>query len=406
MNKIGFHYYPDTTHYAQTDLDLWLPKLTALQARWIVLNADPNRAVPEAFIKRLVAAHIQPILHFTMQPHQATSIQDFQLLFQVYARWGVRHITLFDAPNLRRNWHNTHWLNVDLVEQFLDIYLPLAESSLQFGIQPVFPPLHPGGDYWDTAFLRAALRSIQRRGHTHFLEKFVLGAYASIDEKSLNWGIGGPERWPGVRPYFTPEGAEDQRGFRIFEWYSAITKAILVKPRPIFLFGIGKKLNDPDPTQFDPQKFASVAQLLKGELPNGQTAPLPDEVLGGAFWLSDLAKDEHFARMEAFKPIEKKTVQKIETGAKKRFPIQHYVLLPAYDGVISEVHLQLLRPLLQDQRPTVGFSLTEAALAQNVTVFGSQHDFSETDLNQLRANGCKVARFENNGTKIAPAMYW
>jgi hypothetical protein len=49
----------------------------------------------------------------------------------------------------------------------------------------------------------------------------------------------------------------------------------------------------------------------------------------------------------------------------------------------------------------VGFSLSEAALAERVTVVGNETDFPESALNVLRAAGCFVERVEGNGTSIA-----
>ncbi|PKP01191.1 MAG: hypothetical protein CVU11_15960, partial [Bacteroidetes bacterium HGW-Bacteroidetes-6] len=41
----------------------------------------------------------------------------------------------------------------DLVERFLDRFLPLANQVVSEGAVPVMPALEPGGNYWDTAFL-------------------------------------------------------------------------------------------------------------------------------------------------------------------------------------------------------------------------------------------------------------
>ena len=413
MKRIGFHYFPDTQHYRQSDLDRWLPELVPLGASWLILQAPQDRAIPEAFIRGLFAEGIEPILHFPLSPCQLLPIKDFDLLFQVYERWGIRYITLFDAPNIRKNWQNTNWAQIDLVERFLDIYMPLAESCLRFGLTPVFPPLKPGGDYWDTAFLRASLRGIQRRGHTEFLKKFIIGAYAWVDEKDLNWGAGGPERWPGVQPYITPDNAEDQRGFRIFDWYNALVRSILVEPRPIFLFGMGQP-GQGNPTLGDlSQKYVEIGQLLKGETVSG-VEPLPKEIIGGAFWLLSTTKGDRHEKMAWYSPngmnqpvvarflnSNGKISKNLSNPQISAFPIQHYVLLPSYDGDFSEYHFSAIRPLIKKYRPTIGFSIEEAAKAQKVTVIGSNHDFSESELNHLRSQGCIVQRILENGTDIA-----
>ena len=179
MNRLGFHYFPDTIHYRQSDLENWLPRLKQLGAGWLVLQAPAERALPESFLRGLLEAAIEPVLHFPLALDQAFDTQAFEVLFQSYARWGVRYVALFDRPNLRSTWGGIAWAQTELVERFIDRYLPLAEACLEAGLIPVFPPLEPGGDYWDTSFLKAALESLQRRGKDALLSKLVLGVYAA-----------------------------------------------------------------------------------------------------------------------------------------------------------------------------------------------------------------------------------
>ena len=54
VRRIGFHYFPDTQHYRQSDLQTWLPLLHELGAGWLTLQAPDNRAIPEAFIRGLI----------------------------------------------------------------------------------------------------------------------------------------------------------------------------------------------------------------------------------------------------------------------------------------------------------------------------------------------------------------
>ncbi len=278
MNRLGFHYFSDHRHFRQHDLDIWLPRLKSLGAGWLVLNAPPEYAIPEPFICGLVDNGIQPVLHFHLQPGSFPNATDLPLIFRTYQRWGVRYVTIFDRPNLHRSWRASAWVQTDLVERFLDLYIPLAHAGLNAGLTPIFPPLEPGGDYWDTAFLRGALQSIQRRGQKDLMDQLIIGAYAKAETRPIQWGAGGPDRWPNARPYFTPEGVEDQRGFRIFDWYMAISKAVLSSPKPIFLFGMGypTKMNNHD------SKNLTVARLMAGEFIEGYEE-IPREVIGGAF---------------------------------------------------------------------------------------------------------------------------
>ncbi len=213
-NRIGFHHFPDYSHFREDDLRLWLPRLHSLGAKWLTLVAPLNRAIPELFLNGLLSEGIEPILHFQFSLDSPPHAQDIQLLLSAYYRWGVHYVIYFDRPNNRCAWSTKAWMQDDLVERFLDRFLPLAKIASEAGLKVVFPPLAPGGDYWDTTFLRAALQAIEHRGNYRLLENLVLSAYAYAGDRSLDWGHGGPERWPATRPNITPPGSQDQCGFQ------------------------------------------------------------------------------------------------------------------------------------------------------------------------------------------------
>ncbi len=412
MNRLGFHYFPDTQHYRQHDLNIWLPRLTSLKARWLVLNAPRNYAIPEPFITGLVNSNIQPVLHFHLQPGSFPITSDLPLMFKAYQRWGVRYVTIFDQPNLHRVWRAKAWAQTDLVERFLDLYIPLAHACLNAGLTPIFPPLEPGGDYWDTAFLRGALQSMRRRGQQDLLDQLVIGAYAKPAMRPIQWGAGGPERWPNARPYFTPEGVEDQRGFRIFDWYSAISQAAISSPARIFLFGIGYTPQDKDYVS----KNLTLARLLENEFIEGYE-PIPQGVIGGAFeqlvdyhgeansvqgWFRQ--NGEARPQAEAIRQWVGKISENGKPPQTKSRNIRHYLLLPSYEWGISDYHLDIIRPIIKKHQPTVGFSLEEARNAKRVTVIGGEHAFTEESLNQLRGEGIIVNRVSEDGTDIASVL--
>ncbi|MBE9524570.1 MAG: hypothetical protein IMY76_05690 [Chloroflexi bacterium] len=397
MTKIGFHYFHDTQHYRQSDLNTWLPALRKMRAKWLVLEAPLQYALPEHLVRSLVEAGIQPVLHFKMPPDQLPLKDNLQLLFITYARWGGKYIALFDRPNLGATWQNTAWAQADLVERFLDIFIPLSKLCIDVGLTPIFPPLEPGGDYWDTAFLRAALQGIQRRGHQALLEKMVIGAYAHSNGHPLNWGAGGPERWPEARPYQASADQQDQRGARIFDWYKAITNAILPYTAPIFLFGIG--MDQPD------QKNVDLARLLVGENLEGLEA-LPEEILGTAFdlqaWFS--AKGEILPLGESYLSTLKEQKKNIPPISRAGYAFSHYLLLPAYDWGIADFHLEVIQPFIKKYQPTIGFSLQEAAHARRVTVIGNSSDFPKNGLQKLRNVGAIVEHIEGDGTILASRL--
>jgi hypothetical protein len=410
MNRLGFHYFPDTQHYRQHDLNIWLPRLESLGARWLVLTAPTNRAIPENFILALVKAKIQPILHFQIQHGQSPDLDDLQLLLATYQRWGVRYVTFFDQPNMNKVWQPAVWAQADLVERFLDLYLPLAVASLNACLTPIFPPLKPGGDYWDTAFLRRALQSLRRRGQHDLLNQLVIGAYSCPRNHPIQWGAGGPERWPNARPYYTPPGVEDQRGFRIFDWYAAISQAVLTTPIPIFLFGMGYSSEVDNRVN----RNLTITRLLEGEFIEGYEA-IPPEVIGGAFGnLASLDGDsipgwfhhngEPNPQAEAIRKLAEKLSESSHSSQTETHCIRHYLLLPSYEWGISDYHLDIIRPIIKKYQPTVGFSLDEALYAKRVTVIGGEEAFSESSLNKLRAAGALVKRIDQDGTNIASVL--
>jgi hypothetical protein len=65
------------------------------------LLAPSNRAIPEFFIRSLIHANIEPVLHFHLPLTRKPELSNLSLLFNVYAEWGVRYVALFDRPNLR-----------------------------------------------------------------------------------------------------------------------------------------------------------------------------------------------------------------------------------------------------------------------------------------------------------------
>jgi hypothetical protein len=421
--RIGFHYYPDSLHYRESDLATWLPELKALGVSWLVLRSDTRRAIPEDFLSGLQRAGIEPVIQFQLSLVNAPDAGEVTTLLEAYAHWGARAVQLFDQPNASAAWANGHWAQQDLVERFLDRFLPLSNTALKLGLLPLFPILQPGGSYWDTAFLRAALVSMDRRKQTHLLQQLTLSAWAKTGSRSLNWGAGGPERWPESRPYATPADGEDQCGFRIYDWYQSVARSVLGRQVPVLLFGVGKPGSHLTSGEHR-DGMLNIARVLAGEVasdpadPTAVLDPVPAEVLACNFWQLAGSEDAWYPHggqplpaVEAIKSWraaraggDPKTPGIPTTGAAHSHPIQHYLLLPTYDWGVSEWHLSIIRPFVQKYAPTIGFSTAEAALAQRVTVVGNEQSFSETVLDQLRAAGCSVQRVGGDGTSIATQM--
>jgi hypothetical protein len=310
LPRLGFHYFPDTYHYRQSDLTVWLPVLQALGASWLTLVAPANRAIPEFFLSGLLSNGIEPILHHHLSLDTPPSPHDLMPLFQAYARWGVRYVALFDRPNRRAAWSQSAWAQQHLVERFLDIYLPLAETAQQAGIIPVFPPLEPGGDFWDTAFIRLAAQSLRRRKYDQLPNPWVLSCYAWASNRPLDWGAGGPDRWPGAHPYGNPTGEQDHCAFRIYEWYLALAQAELQKPCTIILLGAGCKPGDHADLQTPAineithawQNIEIARQFTQPADPDSGISP---DVMACNFWLLAANPDSPYVKHAWFQPNER-----------------------------------------------------------------------------------------------------
>jgi hypothetical protein len=446
-SRLGFHYFPDTLHYRASDLYTWLPELKAMGAGWLTLAAPLQYAIPEPFLHGLQGAGIEPILHFRLPlSHQAHN-DTLGLLFRTYASWGIRYVALFDRPNQRSAWPVSAWAQSDLVERFLDIFLPVASAALQAGLIPVFPPLEPGGDYWDTAFLRAALEGLARRGQDELLDSLHLSAYAWADERPLEWGAGGPERWPGVRPYLPSADQQDQRGFYIFDWYLADAEAALGSPRPILLLGAGRRLSSSEGSnelEFEELEHANVnlniaRRFIQGGISTDASEQVSPLVLACNFWLLAADTNEPLSSqawfqadgyrlpvVDAFRqlasgqsvtqqaqppqPMAEALNLQAEPTQLESVPLEttktitHYLLLPMTEWGAAEWHLDAARPYILKHHPTIGYSPDEASLAECVTVVGGEQVFSEELLNSLRQRGCQVTRIGGDGTEIATQL--
>jgi hypothetical protein len=429
-SRYGFYYYPDTLHYRETDIHRWIPEFRLLGASWVTLLSPLDRAIPEAFIRSLLDAGVEPIIHLPLPTSGAWDSKDLSLILEAYSRWGTRYVSLFDRPNLRKNWTPSQWSQENLVERFLDLYIPTAHLVLQSAMTPALPALEPGGDYWDTAFLYSLLFGLNRRNENDLVNQLVLSAYAWSGNRSPNWGAGGPERWPNARPYSTPHNSEDQVGFRIFDWYLAISQAILGKRPPIILLAGGSLLGDQPDNQspaVDLQAHTwqnmTLVRLLSGQAE--EYDPVPEEVLTCNFWLLSADQDEYEVKNAWYQPdnSELPVVREIKewvvngnsnpvmaTNSKYYSkipgfqPISHYLLLPNLDLGMTEHNLKAIQPFLNKYHPTIGFSPVEASHAKKVTIMNGTAIVPESIIDGLLAAGCIVEQINEDGMNIARSI--
>lgn len=409
--RLGFHYFQDANHYQMKDLSLWLPELTALNASWVVLKSLATQAIPEDFIVNLSRAGIEPIIDFDLQINGQVRSVDLQLLLNTYAKWGAKYVLFFRSPNMRSSWSDGTWSQGDLVERFLDRYLPFVRMAERSGLTPIFPALEPGGDYWDLSFLKRFLQLLQHRKSAGFASNLHLAVSAQTFSKPLSWGAGGSERWKTPLPYSKCEiGEEDHIGFNTWEWYQEMVRSTLHITPKLFLlwFGSSKyRENALDPSI----SFDQLVPIINGS--QNQSSPairLPENVkacicwmlasndtegLGKTAWFDENGNPKAPTTAEYKNRVEENRKHKSEYAiadqvANWMYPIDHYLLLPSYEWGVPENTFDRVRPIIRDSKPTIGFSIFEAVNARKVTIWNENSAFSQQDIDMLREAGCVI----------------
>jgi hypothetical protein len=323
---------------------------------------------------------------------------------------------VFSEPNTRAAWPAAEWGKTGLVERFLDLALPVLQAELEAGLQPVFPALKAGGEYWDTSFLEAALAGLERRGQMALAQHLTFAINLWTFNRPVAWGAGGLACWPEARPYLTPPGAQDQRGFHVFEWYDEILRARLGQSRPLLCLAGGPRLGDHTDDAQPPIDEARHTSCTQDIIRAALEKQYPDYVLNLNFWLLCAAESSPFAKeawyhgergplaaVEALKHWAarqmnepKRAAAPIKNSASKNNgtskPIDHYLLLPSFEWGPSEWHWHVALDYVKQHRPTCGFSVDEAKRAQHVTILGNEQGINTATEITLREAGCLVER--------------
>lgn len=411
--KFGYSYFQKPKYYVKKQVVEWISSIKTLGASMVLIESTFDRAIPEDVFLTTKEFELEPIIHFKSELPLARKFNDVSILFDVYAKWGVKYVILADRPNLRQSWLSTGWQFENLVDHFLDRFIPLANYAVRRGLTPVLSPLQPGGDYWDTAFAELAFKGLRQRRLDEVVEKLVLGCYGFTFNKKLTWGSGGPQRWPSSKPYLTPDGQEDQLGLHNYEWIQAIAEQTIGNKLPVLILNAGH------PGTFyskpDAEKTLSDIQTIKESFGGQDTEEfnhseldLDRSILGIIFSLPTIARivpdsltPTSFLKMFQEKDVEKETSEKRKQELKI---ISHYLLLPSRSSGVSDVVLNKVRPIIKKYQPTVGFSLEEAALARKVSIFPDSLLFNEEKINTLRASGCLVEILPESGIDIATSL--
>ena len=363
ISRLGFKYVAEDDQFSHQAL---VRRLHQLSAGWVVIPISSGELVPEDFIRGLIERGVRPI-PWIRTAIDAVSVEQIAPDLAVYAEWGVREIVVFDRPNHKSGWTSEAWARAGLVERFVDQMLPILQFQNAAGMNPMLPPLHPGGDYWDTAFLESTLRSMMRRGHRSLVDSLRLASYAWTLGKPLDWGAGGPARWPNSLPYHTVDSSQDQIGFRALDWYAATTESVLGAALPMIVISAG-----PGEGQ-EPSR--EVIEGMVRALNNGE---IPETVL--SFNIDSQGSDL------ALPPIPVQSEKVVKSAAPRA--LRHFVLLP--DGPILKDTWATVKTLAKDG--VFGTSPDEAMQASRVTLLGNETEISPAVERQLIQGGCEVNR--------------
>jgi len=414
QTTIGFSYFSSPKYFLNSHLKEWMPAISDIGACAIIFQSGFVRAIPEDAFLIAEEFGLNPIVQFTSELPKAKEFNKAAILFDTYKNRGVEAVILGDRPNIKGAWPSAGWHYENLVEHFLERFIPLANYAVRIGMRPVFPPLQPGGDFWDTSFVELAINSLKNQKLDAILKNLILSSFGYTFGKPLTWGRGGPERWTGSKPYQTPEGQEDQLGFHNFEWMQKIAERILGNEVPVMILDAGLNGTSQDKENSKETKKAINAllgSLTKHQVTENQTEvgiKLPDSVLGCNFSLDKLKKlsGNNFYLTQFFEIFSRSKLSKETPGKidlEQKF-LSHYLLLPSHAGSVSDVVLSKVRPIIKKFRPTVGFSLVEAAYAKQVSIFPDPILFTEEKINQLRSAGCIVEILPESGIEIATRL--
>lgn len=412
---MGFTYFSSPQYRVGQEINTWMPTLKSCGGSYVIFQGNFDVAVTEDSLIAANEHEIEPMVHFNSTLPSAKSFNETSLLLDIYKKWGCKYVILGDKPNTKNNWPIADWHYETLVDRFLDRFIPLAYHSIRIGLNPVLGPLQPGGDYWDCAFLELFLEGLNQRKMTSILNKLTLASYGYTYHKPLTWGAGGPERWPGSKPYQTPDGQEDQIGFNNFEWVQAAGERLTGTKMPVIILDAGRpapiigKLEDVHSiTEIQKIITAHLSSSTYGFVDESKLPSFNQFVIGCTFNLdtlkSLLGDDFSLVALEQLFGAKNLLIKKAEAGNGNQKYFSHYLLLPSYASGVSDAILNKVRPLIKKLRPTVGFSLEEASHAVKVSIFPDPYQFKDEQIDQLRTSGCKVEILPDSGIDIATKL--
>lgn len=377
---IGFRYYTDAYHYGEDDLDFWIPELKAMGVSWLILLSDCAHLIPQFFIQELQLNNIEPVIGLHPPKVKPFNQDTLKSVIEAYAQEGIHYLYAYYEPNMMERWSWDDWSQPELVKRFMEMLIPCLERMEEAGLCPSLPPLRPGGNYQESAFLREMLKAV--RSQKEFLfENLVVCVQA-------------PPLWKG-------------QGFYPFERYDGIINEEVGRSLPLLVTDNGPLERDEVNAE---EVVASAARLEEGlprHLLNTSFGLLTSQEGSPEAWYkSDGGRAPAVQALKVFRqwslqdepapPLEKSTGD-----------IYHYLLFPRWEWGVSERYWQAAFNYVKRFLPTCGFDPQEAASAHYVTIIGNPQGLDEAVEAQLRASGCRVERISGlDGEEIKRTLDW
>jgi hypothetical protein len=298
---VGFHWFPDYYHYEQRYFDTFVPELKAMGASWLLVLSDGLKKIPDWFLRGLIERNIEPIIRIYTSYVSFIDQAGLREVCKYYASLGVHYVHVFNEPNLKIEW--AEWNSNGLPARFMDYLIPCLETMYSVeGIIPVFTPLAPAGDYWDTSFLKEALAVLNQKGKKYLYDKMAIGIHNYAFNKPLTYGKGGSSRWTCSKPFQRPTGCEDQTGFYLFEWYDEIVQQRTGRRLPLIGCENGVRLGDNDHPGSPAINEALHAERHAAMCEMTMNGELPYYFFNNAFWILAAEDDNVFVRHSWYRP--------------------------------------------------------------------------------------------------------
>lgn len=420
-NRLGFHYFPDADHYSQKHLNLWLPILHQMKIGWLVLYSPLTHAIPEDFILPIINSGIKVIVDFQHPLSKDPDWPAMEVLLSAYGKWGVSYALLDRNANMRASWGNSRWGDPDLINSYAQQFLNFAGLALENAIRPVLGPLIPGGDYWDTAFLKILLAKIAESAAVVIRNNITLSAYGWTYNRSLDWGAGGPAAWSESGPYQKPTAeSQNQQGFRAYEWVDAAVRAVFGHSIPVMLLEAGIHSNKGEDDSGTPQLSdqMNIVGLIKGrnvynpENPNHLLSPLPSFIESANFFVLSSNKPDHeslrwfqengsrlppaqsfYVREDLIDLVAAAENPQPNTRQDETpvFNYHRYILISHDLSSSAAEILESLHPVIERDKPMVGFSSEDACQAAAITYITTDREADPELLHILRSRGSLIS---------------